>query len=365
MSEGALLFSGSFQYGVVDDFIIGIKRAFERLGYRVYEVSLKDKSSDDELLSQLSFIDTTKLKLALSVNALAVELINKLPQLATIPFYTYLVDHPIHLLPRFYGTKAKLLCVDKEHVTFLSQLGIHAQFWPHAVCDTELAAEYVPFSQKKGILFPASFTDESAHFAEINKVAPNIAERLTDANVRSISDVLRMLGFMQPGVVPSVQLNDQIVTFLRRCDLYLRGRDRNKLIKECHHAELSLIIIGNNWDKSHQYDSHCYLPAVPFDELKKLITNSRFVLHHSPGFEQGQHERVVYPLARGSCVLSSATRYLLESYGSDNGVAFYDSVAELKQISASVSEGHYNGWINNANSIIERNETWRSRIAML
>ncbi|MBJ92391.1 MAG: hypothetical protein CL577_07290 [Alteromonadaceae bacterium] len=365
MSEAVLLFSGSFQYGVVNDFLLGIKRAFEKSGYAVYEVNLKGISTNEQLLQQLSSIDFSSLKLVVSINALAVELIDKLPQFSSIPFYTYLVDHPLHLLSRFVGTKARILCVDKEHTNFLSQLGIQAQFWPHAVCDTELSKGSISFNEKQGILFPASFTDEDAHYAEINKVAPNIASRLLDPDVRSVSDVLRMLGFMQPGISPSVQLNDEIVTFLRRCDLYLRGRDRNKLIYDCHLAGIPLTIIGNNWDKTHQYDSHSYMPAVPFNELKNLITNSKFILHHSPGFEQGQHERVVYSLARGTCVLSSKTPYLLESYGSGNGIVFYDSLTELKHLLASVTELDYTQWMSNACTILEPKETWCPRVAML
>ena len=365
MSNNVLLFSGRFQYGVVDDFINGIKQAFERLGYHVFEVSLKDSSSDEELIAQLASIDLTKLKLLLSVNAMAVRLTDKLAQLANIPFYTYLVDHPIHLLPRFYGSKAKILCVDKEHVAFLSQLGINAQFWPHAVCETELATDSIPFSQKKGVLFPVSFIDENVHFSEIQKAAPNIASRLTNLEVRSISDVLRMLGFMQSGTSPSVQLNDQMLTFLRRCDLYLRGRDRNRLIKNCHLEGVPLTIIGSQWDQSSQYASHIYKPSVPFNELKDLITNSLFVLHHSPGFEQGQHERILYSLARGTCVLSSGTPYLLDTYSQNNGIFFYDSLVELKHISLAVTEMEYVSSINNAMSIIERRETWQSRVGAL
>lgn len=361
MAESVLLFYGSFQYGVVDDFITGIKRAFELKGYVVNEINLKGITTNEQLLQQLSLIEPSSLKLIFSVNALAVEFVGKLPQFSSIPFYTYLVDHPLHLLPRFIGTKAKILCVDKEHVTFLAQLGIQAQFWPHAVCETEFLEDKIPFSEKQGILFPASFLNEENSFVEIAKIAPNIASRLADPDIRNVSDVLRLFGFIQPGVAPTVQLNGAIVALLRQCDFYLRGRDRNKLISDCHHAGIQLTIVGRNWDKSHQYDTHKYMPPLPFNELKNLISHSRFVLHHPPGFDQGQHERITYSLARGTCVLSSTTSYLLELYGNDNGVVFYDSLD--KQIS-SITENSYNQWINNASNII-KNETWNFRTAMI
>lgn len=362
MAGSVLLFHGSFQYGVVDGFINGIKHAFELKGYLVHEIDLKKITTNEQLLQQLSSIEYSSLQLIFSVNGLAVEFVSKLSSFSSIPFYTYLVDHPLHLLPRFIGTKAKILCVDKEHVTFLAQLGIQAKFWPHAVCETELLEDRVSFNEKQGILFPASFKNEEKYFVEIAKVAPNIASRLADPDIRNVSDVLRMLGFIQPNVAPTVQLNGAIVSLLRQCDIYLRGRDRNKLISDCHHAGVQLTIIGTNWNNAHQYATHNYMPAVPFNELKSRIASSRFVLHDSPGFEQGQHERVVYSLARGTCVLSETTPYLLNSYGNDNGVIFYDSLDE--QIS-SITEVDYTRWINNANNIITKNETWSSRVAMI
>lgn len=63
MSEAVLLFSGSFQYGVVNDFLLGIKRAFEKSEYVVYEVNLKGISTNEQLLQQLSSIDFSSLKL--------------------------------------------------------------------------------------------------------------------------------------------------------------------------------------------------------------------------------------------------------------------------------------------------------------
>ena len=223
MSDKVLILSGNFQYGVVDDFVEGIIEGVSNK-YQVVHVNLSDKSTLANILTASLF---EKVKFIVSVNALGADLIPHFPVMNQIPFFSLLLDHPLHSMMRFYGTNMRLLCVDKDHVKFARLVGMNAEFFPHAARVKSNSVDDV--KGKSGILFPASFFNMDEIKQKIIKFFPLGYELLNDGVVENINDFLLKLGFMDRSRAPMIQLNKNSIGVLIQCDLYLRARKRTQI----------------------------------------------------------------------------------------------------------------------------------------
>lgn len=365
MPVKALILSGRFQYGVVDDFLQGIADAQRLQGREVIHIDLTLLKNNEQLLAAFNEQLLAGLTQVFSVNGLGVELIPHIPALQRATFYTWLVDHPLHHIDRFYGTAAKILCVDREHLAFLEQCNITATFWPHAVRQEWLQQKPISVREKTGILFPASYIDAGEHLHEVEKYSTELAELLGNSQINTISDILRALGFMLPGQNPLIPLNTATISVLRRCDLYLRSHSRQKVLRECAQQGVALTVIGNGWEKAERYPVHDYIPAEHFTQVLQRIANSKFVFHHSPGFMHGLHERIVCPLALGTGVLTARTPFLNQHYSTDSGVVLYDHLAEVPQLLQQFDDQQYSDMMVYARQSIQERELWQHRLALL
>lgn len=356
MKKKAIFFSGSFQYGVVDDFIDGLIAGLSDS----YFFEVVDLSNKDYLIS----LDFSKffedVELIFSVNALGVEFSLHYPVVAGIPFYTLLLDHPIHSITRFYGAKVKLLCVDECHVDFVKALGMSAIFFPHGA-----KASYIDsgdrrngMAEKSGILFPATYFNSSELREQLSKYFPNALDIIDCNSIDNFTDFLKCLGFMVPGVSPSIELNANSIAILQRCDLYLRAKEREQLLLDFANAGISVTVIGRGWESSRKISIHKYLNAVSFHELLILMKNSKFILHQSPGFKRGLHERVTYPLLTGTMVLTKNDPYLFEIFGESNGIVNFKYTSGVSDLFRNLDMDSYAHSIERAVEIIKKKYTW-------
>lgn len=355
----AVLFTGTFQYGVVADFIQGIAHALEQSGYQVQQINLSDKTALQQKLSEDTFRDV---QLVFSVNALGADLLPYFPKLRQVPFYSLLLDHPLHSLLRFFGTPLRLLCVDQAHVAFARAIGMQAEFCPHAVNTTSVNPTISPETDKQGILFPASFFSADNAKAIIDKHFPQAWQWLNNPAVRTISDFLHQLGFMQAGRTPLLELNKNTITILCHCDFYLRAKGRDRLLQQFADAGLALQVIGNGWEQAQQLPQHQYLPAVPFPNLLQIMQKVRYVLHHSPGFDAGLHERLLYPVAAGAQVLAEPTPYLEQVFSRHGAVRFFSDAGTLQAELAICSDDDYQSQLLRSQELIRQQHSWHTRL---
>ena len=352
-----LVFNVKSQYDVVDDFVQGLSDAVLQFGLQPV---LVDVTTDSE-------VDLRPLLkhavLALSVNAVGADLYSRFPELEAIDFYTLLIDHPLHLLGRFFNRPVKLLCVDKNHVDFCKALGSIAYFCPHAVnpARAELSAVH-DGREKRGILFPATYMPASKYLSEIEQIFPQILPLLHHADITDIHTLLLHLGFMQPNKEQALPLTSATAKLLSTCDLYFRAVSRQQLIDDCAENDIALTIIGNGWQHASQHALHQYLPAETFSALLRRIAASKYLLHHNPGFRQGQHERIVYAMLLGTPVIAQQTDYLLQRYGERGSIILYQQVSDLKELSSAVTLQVYSHLTTSSQQQVVNEETWQARL---
>lgn len=357
--NSVLIFNVKSQYGVVDEFIQGLSDATKALGFTPVLIDVTG-TMDVDLSPWLH-----NAALALSVNAVGADLYSRFPALAAIDFYTLLIDHPLHLLARFFGRPVKLLCVDKAHVSFCQALGSTAYFCPHAITPDRDAIPQVRVEEKQGILFPATYMSASKYLAQIGDIFPQILPLLQQPDIKDISALLHRLGFMQADKTQAMPLNNATATVLSLCDLYLRAISRQQLIADCAAHNIALTIIGNGWQHAEQHPLHRYLPAEPFPALLSRMAASQYVLHHNPGFMQGQHERMLYAMLLGTPVICAHNDYLLRRYAQRGSIILYQQVADLCELAAAITPDVFQHLVSSARQQVLHEDSWQQRLKPL
>lgn len=357
-----LLMVGANQYGVLSAFIDGIRHSLQQLGVQADLLDIGSQSSINQHLADGT--DPDDYDFFFNFNAVGLDLsLNGKPLAQVIPrkpFFVFLVDHPLHQLGRLLGHRVILLCVDQEHVSFARLCGFQAHFFPHAVPAEQIAQAHSlkPLQERTQVLFPVSYFD-TAHWRQKLQPVWHQVGHLLDT-CPSVTRFLQQLGVLPLGDRPATVGLDNNIQRLAVCaDYYIRGRQRAAVLARCQQLELPLTVVGNGSRQyAPAYPLHQYLDAVPFAELLVMMQNARFVLHNSPGFELGLHERVVYPLALGTPVLCDALAQPQRILG-----AGYQRLG-LEQLPALTAEQYRALQLDNLD-IIRNRHTWQWQLQTL
>lgn len=353
-----LILQGQAQYDVARNFVASLSAVLSQSGaVNVVELDISRPENAAQALSQIQRQQTD---IVFSVNAIGAELISASPAEARPRFITWLLDHPVYHFSRLMAATPEVLCVDNSHVGFCQRLGLSASFFPHAT--EQQMVEPTNLSQKQGILFAASGADETALLNQLSQQAPDIARLLTDSDTTDLNDVMQALQLDK--VADNVLQQHSVISLLLLCDNLLRTIKRNRLIKECAEHNIALTIVGNGWQAMRCYNTHRYLPALGFSQLLPLMAQSRFILHHNPGFREGLHERIVYGLQQGTQVLCPQQVFLRAKYGQTGGVKLFDEVQQIKTLVEQTADDYLNQ-LQQSQQLTQTYDTWRNRAQTL
>lgn len=324
-----LIISGQFQYGVASNFLQELAIELGRLNYEVLWFPLSAEQSHEQHLVHLyNLIANKNIKFIFGINGLGLDYVSCLDALNQLPCFSWLLDHPVHHYQRFAAHKTwlKLLCVDQSHVNWLTRLSFDAEPFLHATKVRSLAPRP---ATDVGILFPASYFDETAQISALHAAHPKLLELLMDPAIDSLPTLLSVLRFGEKDGVLEADANT--LNFLRLADLFLRGRNRNQLVHDFAEAGIQLAIAGRGWNEVGA-SSHLILRSMTWQELKQLFSRSQFVLHDHPGFSAGLHERVLTSLAAGTAVLTRHNSFLEQQFSPADGVYGFRQASELLQL---------------------------------
>lgn len=358
----ALVLTGQNQYQVVSYFLDGIAHDLTILGYDVDFLNVQSESTiKDGLVHILPLNDYDMI---FSFNGVGLgevsENYNTLDYAKEKPLYVFCVDNPIHLMLRFFGQPVKVLCVAQEHEAFLRACGVEAYYFPHAVPSNFSVPSSQPASDTCAIplLFPVSFIDKQAFRKELAPVWGKLGQVIEASH--TVTDFLQLIGVMPSPQGPArTQLNEMILRISATVDKYLRAKQREACLIDCANQNRRLTVIGRDVTRySEVCDFHQYKDSVSFSELLSLISQSDFVVHQSPGFERGLHERVLYALASGTGVLSYHAQFA-ESIFANKGVFGFEHTLPKATDSA------YLEAVKKGQETVLTQHTWHNRLALL
>lgn len=353
-----IIIQGQAQYNAARCFVDSLSKALQQIeNLKVFKLDITISTSFAEVMSQ---VEAAEAEVVFSVNGIGAEVINSIPIIQRPQFITWLLDHPVYHFSRLMLVKPVVLCVDNEHVAFCQRLGLNACFFPHAT--ESPMPQRLDIESKQGILFPASGADKTVLLDQLAQQAPDIAQLLTEDSTTDLTDVMQVLRLDK--IQDSVLAQQNVISLLLLCDNLLRTIKRNKLVADCAEQNIELTIVGNGWHKTPRYKQHTYLPAQDFSQLQALMAQSRFVLHHNPGFRQGLHERILYSIQQGTLVLCQAQLFLQSKYGDKAGVKFFQHVIDIPELMC-VSDNEYINQLRQSQLISQAADTWQIRAQTL
>ena len=349
------------QYSVVSHFFNGIRFALENMGYAVDTLYCDNPDTIAEGFAKLAPIGAYDHMFSFNGNGLGkiTDSFNTLEFAKLKPVYVYCVDNPIHVIPRFYGHPVTVLCVAEEHVSLMQQFGHKACYFPHAVTDKGKCYPDPGIDNKnEDILFPISFMSSKNAKNALTPVWKQLGEAIDAAY--SVTDFLRVIGVVPTETSPArTKFDENIRRISVLVDRYLRARNRELCLLDCASRRIKLKVVGRDSLKfSALTDYHDYNEAINFSDLLKEMSLSKWVLHQSPGFEEGLHERIVYPLVCGTPVILWQSPHVLSAM-SNKGVIDFSVYDEMNK------EDSYIQLLTDGKQEVLGHHTWTKRLSAL
>lgn len=349
------------QYSVVSHFFDGIQHALETMGFTVDVLFCDDVDTITQGFQKLEKIEAYQHVFSFNGNGLGKisDSFNTLDFAKTKPVYVFCVDNPIHVIPRFYGHPVTVLCVAKEHVSLMQQFGHKAHFFPHAVTESSHAYPEAEYQYKnQSIVYPISFMSSQKAKDALTPVWGQLKDAIEASS--TVTDFLKIIGVVPTATSPArIKFDENIRRISVLVDKYLRARDRELCLLECASRNVKLKVIGRD---SQQFsaitDYHDYKEACSFSELLNEFALSKWVLHQTPGFEEGLHERVVYPLVCGTPVMLWKSPFI---YNAMKNKGVIDVFSNDKP----EDEEHYLQFISEGRQEVLSHHTWTRRLTTL
>lgn len=363
----ALILTGQNQYSVVSYFLNGIADDLKLLGYDVDFLNVENQTNIDKGLPHICALE--QYAFIISFNGVGLGKLSDthdtLAYAKTNPLYVFCVDNPLHLILRFFGHPVTVLCVAQEHVEFMRACGIKAHYFPHAIShnDPAFSSNEDASSEKQyglekpnSILFPVSFNDKQAAFNELAPVWKSLGTAI-DA-CANVTDFLQRIGVLPTANSPArTTLNESILRISAVVDRYLRAKEREACLLDFAKREIKLTVVGNNVERYRNVcDFHEYEQSVSFDALRDKFKQYEFVLHQSPGFERGLHERVIHAIAAGTGVITWNAPFALSAF---NDAGAFAHNAPLPN----ATDALYTNALEVGKKQLLANHTWKAQLA--
>jgi hypothetical protein len=327
-----ILLKGQSQYGVLRIFIDELNEGFEKLGYRstIIDLNASDATQQLELaLSQPVFF-------VIGMNGVGIDLKidgHSLYDTYGIPYFAFLVDHPIHHLIRLKTPVNNLIvsCIDQSHTTYLSdyyERDFTKVFIPHGgVQGTSITTIE---NRKYELVFAGTYTDPDSirsqwlsYDPHLSKLLDDIAESALFNSSKTLFDIVKQQLVVR-GLGDNRSFLRKLDETLIQVDHYIRQRRRQAFLSAMH--ELPVHIFGTGWEKlavPNRTNLTLHEP-VSFSELQSIMNRTKIVLNIMPNFTHGGHERIFTSMLCGAVSMTDSNTYLQQTFIPNKNILFFE-----------------------------------------
>lgn len=281
-----------------------LEDAFERMGYRTQVCDLSvhmEEQLEELLLRQETYVA------AIDFNSLLprLELEDHTPYLQAfcVPFFNYLVDHPLYhhaALKRSFPAYS-VICIDRCHQEYVQTCYPHIK---QAVCLPLGAMQAVTersFGQKRlELLFLGTYEPERALYEELDEYLPAQKKEIVSLIERMEADAELT---QEAALAEYLNEKNEILdreAFVRRlnrdylADKYLRNLRRKQAVLAACRAEVPFTLYGHGWELVKELSGQriCVCPGVGFAASLQVMADAKMLLNSTPGFHGGLHDRV-------------------------------------------------------------------------
>lgn len=359
------------QYNVLPEFIKELKRGFKQRGIKCIE----SRAITDKFIESLG----GKADAIISFNGGCSDLVMHgfLKDYSEIPFFSYLVDHPLYHHTRIEAVRNNhhILCVDENHVDYVKA------YYPYIKSCHMLAhggiegEKKLPFKKRSiPLFFSGSYTPS-------NRILDDIEERLRE-DEEGIYDLINFVIELMKNnywtmekalqvVFDDIGLDRKLIPIVcsvyEEVDLYIRSYYREKVVNTIAKNGNEIHLFGKGWDSLETSDLpnvHVF-PAIDFNKNIELMGDSKIVLNVMPWFKRGSHERVLSSMLNGAVCVTDTSTWLEQEFKQFIDIAMF-SLKEmdgmLQELELLLSDADWAEYIaNNALEKARAKHTWRNR----
>lgn len=338
MKQKILLFeSRQLCYESNTYFMNAFEEALNELGQEVQICDLSD-DYEEQLENLLGIRD--RFYAAIDFNSLLPRMITEegTPYLDClgVPFYNYLVDHPLYHHP---GLSQKVkeyhaICIDERHSAYIRQ------FYPHIKSVNTIPLGGMKASYRREInqrrfelLYLGTYIPLGQIHDEMNALRPEILKETKDLILRMQEDIdLSQEEALEARLKENgEELNRE--EFARRlnenflADRYIRYERRRDTVLFAAKAEVPFTIVGHGWENLKF--KGCKLPdiksGVRFGLSLEVLADAKVLLNTTPAFYGGIHDRVFSAMVNGVVCFTEGNDYTRNVFHNQEEVCFYDA----------------------------------------
>lgn len=337
-----IMFKGISQYDVLRYFVDDLAKAFSKLEFDVQVIDLIEDSWTEKLIS---LVKTKEIAFFLGMNGVGIEISadgKSLYDLVGVPFFAFLVDHPMYHLGRLNSstTSSNIIvsCMDSDHIPFLRTMAPNYSrlfmkvFVPHGASIDQLNLEQGE-ERPIDVLFAGSFADPNEIRREWKSLYPAMGKLADDIMERAIYDPSMSIHDIVDEVLrgKGISFSDsQLTSFwgiIRSVDLYVRYKVRSDIIRHLNNLPISVEVYGNGWEKLNLKTSQRFkvFESIKFDEVTEKMKQAKTTLNIIPSIRNGGHERIFTSMLSGSVALSTSNPYLQNTFEHGRNSLLFES----------------------------------------
>lgn len=373
-----VIYTGSFQYDVVNDFAFSIGEVLTSSGIEVDIIDLNSK----DLVSDLQRVFSLPVDFVLSFNGIGTSLRlgeESLYDALNVPFVIWLVDHPVYLIDRIREPiKQKIIvCIDESHCDYIEnniEDEIIVTFIPHAATAGFLSENE---ERRYDVVFAGHIKSEEVILNEfyalpeqIRGIKTILDRRLEYENNVNLLELVEEIKYSSPLFKEVVENNIKFeATLIQILDKYLRETKRNKVLRKLLDVGIKIDFFGviSEGHSFLQHPNFKFHGAVPFNEMKQIFQSSKAVINIMPNFISGGHERIYTSMAFGAIPITDSNNYLMRNFTEGFIILDYlDISTTVPEINKIITDDSYRKQLQIYNhQVLQQNHTWHNRVSEL
>lgn len=239
------------------------------------------------------------------------------------PFYSYLVDHPMHLHQRIVNAKSQkgFICVDSSFEEYLKRYYKVRRSLVLFQGGVLPEKDLIPYRERKhNVVFCGAYRSAQEELDKINNGDPQIRgiiSAMIDSGLRNPQkNIEKILWDIIHEYNLSIQEDEfaECMVVCKSVELIFRGFYREQLIKKLLDAEIEVEVYGNGWENLEHKNKellHCN-GEIPYERMNEVYGDTKILLNVMPWAKNGFHDRIANGMLNGALVISDDTTYLSE-----------------------------------------------------
>jgi hypothetical protein len=297
-----------------------------------------------------------------------------------IPFYDYLLDHPLYhhetlMLPL---KNLHVLCLDDNHTEYVRA------YYPDVKSVTTLPlgamAEKQPSPYEKRtmeLLFTGTYTPSDKVESWMEQCSPGLQKEMQCIREVMLADVnltqeaaLSLFIHERNGNITPEQFRE-IMYLHFQLDTYIRALSRERVFNTLLDNRIKIHVVGHGWEQFQHPNKDCMIVKGEVDFVDSLnqMNDAKLVLNIMPWFKAGAHDRVFSSMLNGAVCVTDESSYMEKHFQKDKEYVAYDlkglsalpeRITELLEHPKKAIEIAEEGY-----QAVQKGHTWRRRMEQL